>query len=286
MTTNKMMNAPMSGLLLVALCALATPAQAFVANGSFETGSFSDWSTLSTGNQVVVDNPAICGSAFPCSGAPTNGTSEALLRTPGTANVSSLETFLGLTPGSLISRNVAGGSAISQTFTLATAGTLSFDWNFLTNETLRSTAPNDDFASYFLNAASGFTVCSLAPPGSPVRTCTISPSGFGGSPVSVEASLGNTLGSNLVLSSTGLFNKDTGFNSASLSLSAGTYTLNFLVADSNDTAAQSGLLVDNVGFQPIPEPATTSWLAAFLALGVSAQFRRGQSTVHRTTKQS
>jgi hypothetical protein len=184
----------------------------------------------------VVSNGDICGFE-PCSGTPTDGTSEALLTTPGTANVSSLETFLGLTPGSLVSRNVTGGSAISQTFTLATAGTLSFDWNFLTNETVRPTAFNDDFASYFLDASAlGLVSCTVLLPSS--GNCVVIPLNYGFSPeissgISSEVPLGNALGSNLVFSSTRLFDTGTGFNSVSLPLSAGTYTLRFLVADSN-----------------------------------------------------
>jgi MYXO-CTERM domain-containing protein len=246
MNTQKMIGVQVGGIILVALTALATPTQAFgVSNGSFETGSFTGWDTLSSGNQAVLDNTAICGSTTPCSGTPTNGTSAALLNTPGAANVSSLETFLGLTPGTLIASNVTGGSAISQTFTLDTAGTLSFTWNFLTNETARDTTPNNDFASYFLS--------------------------------STETPLGNALSNSLVGSGTQLFDAETGFNSVSLSLLAGTYTLKFLVADNGDITGQSGLLVDNVSFQPIPEPATTSWLGGALALGVSARIRRRKS---------
>lgn len=255
MNTQKMIGVQVSGIMLVALAALATPAHAFgVSNGSFETGGFTDWNTLSSGNQAVLDNTAICGSATPCSGSPTNGTFGALLTTPGTANVSSLETFLGLTPGTLIASNVTGGSAVSQTFTLDTAGTLSFNWNFLTNETLRTPTANNDFASYFLTSS--------------------------------EVPLGTALGSNLLDSGTQLFDSDTGFNSVSLSLSAGTYTLKFLVADRNDLAVPSGLLVDNVAFQPVPEPAITSWLGIVLGLGVSARIQRGKMTSRQTTKES
>jgi hypothetical protein len=271
MTTNKMMmSTQVSGLLLVALCTFTAPAQAFgVSNGSFETGSFTGWDTLSSGNQTVADNAAICGSATPCSGTPINGTSEALLNTPGAANVSSLETFLGLTPGALIASNVTGGSAISQTFTLDTAGTLSFSWNFLTDETLSNSTPNNDFASYFINNGVGVPVGS---------------GGVQGGLLSTGVPLGSVTGSTLVPSTTQLFDKETGFNSVSLSLSAGTYTLKFLVADSGDLTGKSGLLVDNVSFQPIPEPASLSWLGAALALGVSARIRRRVKLISQQTE--
>jgi hypothetical protein len=277
MNTQKMIGVQVGGIMVAALAALATPAQAFgVSNGSFETGSFTDWNTLSSGNQAVLDNTAICGSATPCSGSPTNGTFGALLTTPGTANVSSLETFLGLTPGTLIASNVTGGSAVSQTFTLDTAGTLSFNWNFLTNETLRTPTANNDFASYFLNST-GFVTCTGT------DNCTIIPPNYGFSP---EVPLGSALGGNLVSSSTQSFDADTGFNTVSLSLLAGTYTLKFLVADSNDLSVSSGLLVDNVAFQPVPEPAITSWLGIVLGLGVSARIQRGKMTSRQTTKES
>jgi hypothetical protein len=71
--TMKMINASMGGLLLMLLSSYTAPAQAFgVSNGSFETGSFTDWDTFSSGNETVVNNTAICGSATPCSGSPAD----------------------------------------------------------------------------------------------------------------------------------------------------------------------------------------------------------------------
>jgi PEP-CTERM motif len=247
----KTMNARMAGIVLVTLATLAAPAQsANLTNGSFETGSFASWNTLSSGDQAVVSTTDICGSATPCSGSPTNGSFGALLTTPGTANVSSLESFLGLVPGNLLARNVTGGSAISQTFTLNTGGILSFDWNFLTNETLNTPTANDDFASFFLNS---------------------------------EVSLGSILGSTLVSSGTQLFDAETGFNSVSLALGAGTYTLKFLVADRNDITFQSGLLVDNVRFVEavVPEPSSMLGMGSVLAFGLFAKTRRGKSAIQQ-----
>ncbi|NEP52138.1 MAG: hypothetical protein F6K65_26410, partial [Moorea sp. SIO3C2] len=119
----------------------ANPALAIV-NGSFETGDFTEWETIG--------DTSIQTAAF--ESGPTDGEFQALLSTgvfntvSVTVPVSDIETFLGLTAGSLATipnlPNVdtpTDGSAIQQTFTAQAGDVLTFDWNFITNEFTSST---------------------------------------------------------------------------------------------------------------------------------------------------
>ncbi len=127
----------------------ANPALAIV-NGSFETGDFKPWATI---GDTSIETEAF-GSG------PTDGDFQALLSTgvfntfPVTVPVSDIEKFLGLTGGSLATipnlPNVdtpTEGSAIQQTFTAHAGDILTFDWNFLTDEsTSFSPAVFNDFS--------------------------------------------------------------------------------------------------------------------------------------------
>jgi hypothetical protein len=121
-----------SGVLsILGLMALATPSQALVINGGFENG-LNNWTT--TGD---VSTPGTFNGFTPPQGA-----AQALLNTGATAdgedqysanapvNSSLLESFLGLAPGAL-DTDALEGSGLTQTFTLSTAGNISFDWRFL-----------------------------------------------------------------------------------------------------------------------------------------------------------
>jgi hypothetical protein len=221
--------------LLVAT--IAPVRAASLSNGGFESG-FASWGSFA--NASIQNTGSICLTApLTCSASPTNGVSEALLTTPTTANVSNLESFLGLSAGSLLSQGVTGGSALQQTFTVS-SGTLSFDWNFLTDETLNS-VPNNDFAFIVLQG----NLTKLTDVTSAV----------------------------LASSDSNFFDSETGFRTFSQTLTGGTYTVSFVVANRNNTTFQSGLLVDNVNFQSVPEPST--WLGYFLfSIGFFAAIRR------------
>lgn len=135
-----------TSLLSLSALSLVSPAQAAILNGSFETNSFTGWSTLGS--------TSIQTAAFGSS--PTAGTYQALLETVPNSNYAALEQFLGLTSGSLDSLGYGetfGGSAIKQTFTANAGDTLSFDWNFLTSE--NSSSANNDFAFVIALASSG-----------------------------------------------------------------------------------------------------------------------------------
>ncbi len=66
---------------------------------------------------------------------------------------------------------------------------------------------------------------------------------------------------------------------------SGTYTLGFGVMDTGDFAVDSGLLIDNVRVDPIPEPTTlTIWsVIALGGLGLAYRRRRKmqRDTCHR-----
>jgi hypothetical protein len=144
--------------------------------------------------------------------------------------VADLEAFLGLSPGSLV--NGAEGSAIGQSFSANTGDTLSFDWNFLTNEVGTEAVP--DFAFVVIN---GLKI------------------------------LADALSATLVLSSTP-FAGETGFQTFSFTIpSTGSYVLGVGVVDVNDPFIASGLLVDNVrlqSLQAIPELGTLCLLGSGL----------------------
>lgn len=138
-------------------------------NPSFETGNFTGWTLSGT--------PTVAGTTFGY--APSNGAFQAVLQTGvGTqTSAATLATFLGVTTGQLNALTgggtVAEGQAILQTFTqggssftiafgvvdkgdtninsallvdnltVAPNGTLSFNWNFLTNELDQGATFND-----------------------------------------------------------------------------------------------------------------------------------------------
>ena len=114
-------------------------AGAQIINGGFETGSLiQGWSSF---GDALVDTRLLGGSI------PTEGAYQALLTTltlsadftPGLSfsdavSASALEGFLGLGSGSLSGNGAVEGSAILQVFNANAGDTISFDWNFLTDE--------------------------------------------------------------------------------------------------------------------------------------------------------
>ncbi|MFB2771015.1 hypothetical protein ACE1AT_17235 [Pelatocladus sp. BLCC-F211] len=178
-----------------------------VINSSFESSDFTGWTTLGA---TTIETPAF-------NSGPSEGTSQALLSTGGvTFSDTIIETFLGLETGSLDNfgnGDVTQGSAIRQTFTANAGDILTFDWNFLTNESAQVFSNND------------FSFVSI----------------------SSESELADTTFSSLVTSSTTEFFAETGFQTFSFTIpTAGTYTLGLGVVDVGDNTIDSGLLVDNV----------------------------------------
>ena len=203
-------------------------------NGGFESGAFPPWSTIGVTNVQGTFNGQ----------APAEGSFQAVLSAPfksGTVSQSALETFLGLSSGTLNSINGGtafnGGSGLAQTFTVQNGAIISFFWDFMPNGSDGSTTQNDSaFFTLHLSSSSSSSITLLD------RTST-----SGG------------IASGYQLFTTG-------------PLAAGTYILGFGLFDLAGTGGgpedsqDPNLLID--GVQVIPEPMT--WM--LLALGASLVF--------------
>jgi hypothetical protein len=129
---------PAAFLSIAGVMSLAAPSQALVINGGFESG-LTGWTTTGDVRQVGSFN----GNFGPFN--PSQGSFQALINTGSenpadlpagyavpTTDADTLETFLSLNPGDLgvdVPLTTAG-SGLVQTFTLASAGTLSFNWGY------------------------------------------------------------------------------------------------------------------------------------------------------------
>lgn len=229
-------------LAAIALVAIPNTASADVINGSFESGSFTPgWTTLGDTNVLGPnDNFGI---------APTQGNYQALAQTNQNttgATASNLESFLGLSPGSLTNLGATEGSAIQQTLFAGEGTTIFFDWNFLTNQVPGSSIYND-FA--FVTLDGNLTI--LANTQTPNSRSFFSP-----------------------------FEAETLYASSSITVTTtGTHNLGFGVVDvdlsgGGDNAVNSGLLVDNV--QAVPEPLTILGSFAAIAFGAVCNKKRNQ----------
>jgi hypothetical protein len=223
------------GGLLIA--ASATSASA-VSNPSFESGDFSDWSTV---------GQAVVRTTFGVS--PTDGDYQAMMWTnvhgelsPDKSAQNDLAGYLGVNLGG----NTTDGSAISQTFNVAQASTLSFDWAF-------GWQPNEFGGNDVAFAVLNGTVYELG-----------SLFSIGGLPNKVNNYSGNGGISNYY-TFTGL-----------PELQAGSHTLALGIVNVADGRGRTALLVDNLivsavsggqdNFAPAPEPLT----AGLLAMSVGA----------------
>jgi len=224
--------------LTTALALFLIPSQivhAVTVNGSFETGNFDNWTT--TGQTSVED------SGFGVT--PTDGDKQAALQTlqnsTGITAVE-IETFLGLSTGTLTNQGATEGSAIKQ-IVMANAGdTLSFSWNFLTDQDPDPTY--DDLAFFTLNNS-----------------------------LTKNTNIPNT-------PSFSVLAKETEYQSFSYTISSsGIYTLGFGIVDRGDTTVNSALLVDNVQIQSsaVPEPMTI--LGSFAALGFVARLNKKRNDI-------
>jgi hypothetical protein len=240
--------------------AVAPHTKAALTNGGFETGDFTGWNTLGD------DSIQTLGTGF----NPPQGNDVAFLNndpsgnniydgTAATTNVGALDSFSGLSAGTLEGLGVTSGSAITQSFTTS-GGALSFEYNFLTNET---PATNQDFAYVTLSGPgiTGTEIFEIANPTSPAGT----------PPPLTSAQSG-------IYSYLSGVGTETGYDPYTIAgLTAGTYTVSFGVTNVTDNNGSSGLLIDSVtapsngnggggGGGAVPLPAAALLAPAALAL--------------------
>ncbi len=209
-----------------------------IPNGSFENGPlFVSWNR--TGTRWVLDG-------FQAQTPPTSGAVLARVDTPGVSG-SSLASFLGVSLASLdllaSGTPVGTGSALNQTISVAAGDTLSFDWNFATNEPTPNATRNDFGFVTFSVGGSTLLADTLFSPFFPMQQTGAS---FGGSS----------------------FSEETGFHKYARTFSApATVTLGLGVANQGSSSNQaSALLVDCVqlthGAGPNRAPACSADLTA------------------------
>jgi len=229
----------MKTVLLAAICAAATPtlSRAAIINGGFETGDLTGWtlagSGFATGSGIGVTPPEGSFQGY----IETTGN----LTDPGMAVIASLGV-----PGSAILALGAGtpvnGTGLSQSVTVSAGDTLSFDWDFLTDELSEPSMYND--FGFFTISSSAFLLASR---NSSTYDVTSPPPGFEG---------------------------QTDWMTQSYTFpSAGTYTIGFGVLNVGDPGYDSALLIDAVMI-PVPEPASIVLLASGLSVFVLRQRRR------------
>ena len=195
-------------------------------NTGFETGAYPPWLTI--GNNSVID--ALGPIASPA------GSFQSLSQTggAGVVSASALEVFLGVSPGALSglgNGTAVEGSAIRQTFAVAAGETVSFLWNFLTDEVkfLGNVVNGNDFSFYVLDGA----IVELADIEENFPLSFVPATGTG-------------------------FARQTGFFTLNLFFAtAGVHTLAFGVVDEGNAVVNSGLLVDAAEVPAaVPEPAS------------------------------
>src|SRR5262245_50510175 len=223
----------MKGRLALVACLILVggTARAEFINGNFETGDFTGWQTL--GNAGVVGT--LVGVP------PPEGSFQARI-TSGAIAPETVATFLGTTVAQLQAANVPtlgatlfSGSALRQTVSVNAGDSISFQWNFLSDQLPQDPTFND----------ASFLVLAIVPAGTP------------------PILLGNTFTPSSAPPPEGIAFQ-TGyqtFTSAPFA-TATDVTLGVAAFNVGDNVFGSVLLVDN--FQVVPEPSTL----ALLGLGV------------------
>ena len=159
-----------------------------------------------------------------------------------------VETFLGLNAGTLTTNgaNLSDASSFKLVrITLNVGDVVSFNYNFLTNATA---ADGQDFSFVTLQRGGGDPAFQVL------------------ANVAAAASV----------STSSLFDHETGSVLFALApvTTAGTYTLGFGVTDAFDDAVGSGLLIDNVQINAVPEPSALVGVVVLGVLGLVVARRR------------
>ncbi len=227
-------------LLLAAACAALVPSLAHadvIVNGNFETGNLSGWSGLGSGHAA----DATIGVT------PTEGTYQAYIETTGnySAAATDVDAAMGVDDATVVALGAGpptNGTGMWQNITVAAGDTLSFDWNFLTDELDEDPIYND--FGFFTISGSAFLLASR---GGSTYDMVSPPAGFDG---------------------------QTGWATQSYTFSsAGTYTLGFAVYNVGDAGHNSVLLLDNISI-PVPEPSSIVLLATGFAAVMLGRRRR------------
>lgn len=231
--------------LALALAGLAGTSQAQVANGSFETGNLTGWTTGGTGRVAVLQNSNIrVGSAAaPMPAVPDGSRFVAISTGPGTLTSSGSQ-IDGNSTNDFDSAQLNGSLSFS-----GRPAMLIFDWNFASSEA-NASPPYDDFFDVRINNIVVFS-------GS-VFNSTANTSNYADVPVTGRGTVNWSV--NLGVLNTVQMTQGVGaWRRACVPIAAattGNYTLpiSFRVGDQGDGTVDSTLLLDNVRVQASCDP--------------------------------
>jgi len=241
------------GLFILAWAAFA---QDTLQNGTFGTGDLTGWTAQGTANVVLTQGgivpPAVTSQVEIASGHDA-GTLDGASNTFADVPFANLNSPLGLAAGAFAAALPAGytaptnASAIYQTFTALAGATLSFNWNFATNEAIPT--PNDA------------AICTLLQPGATNA---------------LVVGLANSQTSSFTSAGASPFLHMTGYQTVTTTLTtAGSYTLGFISLQTNDDRKSSATYINNVTLiggspGPRPTPAPAAWSLGLLGFGFVA----------------
>jgi len=233
------------------------PAAGQFVNGSFETGNFTGWTTAGTGYVVgTIGTPAVVPPVGNFQGTLQSPDSAPFGADSGFATAAELDTFFGLTNGSIASVKATGsldptvGSAITQPVTVVAGQSVLFRWNYVTLESPLEA----DFNDYSFVVVGNTVIRLLA---------------------SNDSDNGSLTGP--VVTFNGGNYRTSDYQNFSFTFNtAGTFQVGVGVVDVGDTGVASGLLLDDFRLSAVPEPAAWGLLLGSLVLsgGVGWRWRR------------